>query len=250
MTVDVRILKGADEVTREAAALFVRSALDAVNARGRFTVALSGGNAPLPLYSLLGQPPLFDEIGADRWRATHLFWGDERCVPRSDARSNTSAAIDALGDVAGQAHVHAVQVDETPAHAADLYEKELQKTLDGAVLDLVLLGIGSDGHTASLFANSPALDVRDHAVVAVDAPQHIGPHVPRVTFTLQTINQARRVVFIVVGSSKAEITQRALDQLSTNDAPLLPAARVRPTGELIWLLDRDASTQSGSVVNS
>lgn len=241
MTVDVRVFGTPTNVARAAAALFVRSAVDAINARGRFTVALSGGSAPLPLYRLLGQPPLFNEVGADRWRSIHLFWGDERCVPLSDERSNTSAALNTLGDVATLAQVHVIEVDETPERASELYEEELQATLDGDVIDLVLLGIGSDGHTASLFPGSPALDVKDRAVVAVDAPQHIGPHVPRVTFTLETINGAQRVVFIVIGSSKAEITRQVLDQIDRDEVNPLPAARVRPEGELIWMLDRDAA---------
>ncbi|SRR5579884_321072 len=231
----------AEALSQQAASQVARSVAEAAAARGRCALALAGGNTPRRCYELLAAPPLRDAIP---WDALHLFWGDERCVPPDHPDSNYRMAREALIDrvpiPAG--NVHRVPTEEGPPVAvAAYYERELRSFFgleveDVPRFDLILLGMGPDGHTASLFPGSPALDETRRLVV----PNSIAymPH-ERVTFTFPVLDAARFVAFLVAGRDKADKLPLAL----AGD-PTVPAGRVRPTdGELRWYVDRAAAGQ-------
>lgn len=230
------IVPDVNALTRAAADLFAAQAQAALQAKERFTVALSGGSTPRALYQLLANTPL-------AWEDIRLFWGDERCVPPDHADSNYRMTAENL-----LARVHIppenirrIQGELPPEEAALRYEDELRKYFDDAPrFDLILLGLGDDGHTASLFPDSPALHERTRWAVAVPHTTPPLPLVPRVTLTLPAINAARQVVFLVSGADKA---QRLAEVLRAPTAsPLLPASMIRPDdGELLWLADQPAA---------
>ena len=204
----------------------------AMATRGDFTVALSGGSTPLALYRILAQLPYRD---AFPWSRTHWFWGDERFVPPADTQSNYRAVRDALLSRAPipATNIHPIPTEGVSAAAAAIsYERDLQsfygaERLDAArpLFDVTLLGLGSDGHTASLFPGSAALTERNRwtAVVAGAKSE------TRITLTYPVLESSRRVAFLVVGEEKRAILAR----LRLGDETL-PAARLRPAGTL-WL---------------
>jgi 6-phosphogluconolactonase len=211
----------------------VESALqDAIAKRGRFTIALSGGSTPKPLYESLSQEDL-------PWDKVHVFWGDERYVPPNHPDSNEGMArrawLDRVSIPPDRVHPMPTQADD-PTESARLYEQHLYQFFGGGeipALDLILLGLGNDGHTASLFPQTEVLNVCDHLI----GVGHHGPE-PRLTFTIALINRARCVVFLVAGQNK----RPALRAVFSQDANSFdyPARFIRPEGTLIWLLDRAA----------
>ncbi|MFO7645468.1 MAG: 6-phosphogluconolactonase [Desulfosarcina sp.] len=211
-------------------------------ARGRFCVALSGGSLMDMLAPALCAPPLRDHID---WSAWHVFWVDERWVPPSSPDSNSGLARRLLFSRVGipEQHIHAVDDSKSPDETARAYEVKIRRTLPvetGALprFDMVLLGLGEDGHTASLFPGHPALQESRRWVVPVfDAPK---PPPVRVTMTLPVINAARRVVFVAAGSGKSGVVAEVLHP--SGGRPNLPARMVKPTdGELHWFVDQDAA---------
>lgn len=227
-------------LAREAAQLLTNQAEEAVESRGRFSVALSGGSTPGVLYRLLAEAPYRDQIP---WKQIHLFWGDERCVPPQDPGSNFRLAEDALIAQVPipSENVHRVLGELDPERAARAYVKEMEDFFCGprTRFDLVLLGLGDDGHTASLFPHSAALQETERLAMAVEARYGDRP-AHRVTLTLRAINTARQIWFLVTGQAKAEIVRGVLE----GRAKGLPAQRVQPTaGELTWLLDAAAASQ-------
>jgi 6-phosphogluconolactonase len=202
-------------------------------------VALSGGSTPRRLYKLLAEPPWRD---AFPWDRVHWFWGDERFVPPNDARSNYRMAREALLSRAPipAANVHPIRTDDTTAEtAAAAYQKTLESFYGAARLDparplfdVTLLGVGTDGHTASLFPGSAVLTERQRWVAAVvgSAPE------PRITLTYPALESSRHVAFLVAGAEKRTVLERLLDGDQT-----LPAARLRPTGHLFWFVDAAAA---------
>jgi 6-phosphogluconolactonase len=223
-----------------AAAFLAERAADAVDARGRFVVALAGGSTPTGLYALLATPAWRARVP---WERVHVFWGDERLVPPDDPHSNFGMAQQALlrHVAVPPEQVHRVPLELGAGDAvAARYESELRACFTPATddvprLDLVLLGLGSDGHTASLFPASPALAEQRRLVVATP-PGALPPRVDRVTCTLPLSNAARAVAFLVTGADKAAPLRRVLAGDFT-----LPAARIRPThGELRWFVDAAA----------
>jgi 6-phosphogluconolactonase len=234
----VIVVPDAETLAQEAAGRFSEEARAAVESRGRFSVALSGGSTPEGTYRLLGREPYRDRVPWDR---VHLFWGDERCVPPDDPGSNYHMADQTLiAHVPIPAeNVHRMPGELAPEAAARAYRRELEDFFCGPLprLDLVLLGLGSDGHTASLFPGAESLEALSDTVLAVEA-DYEGRPARRVTLTLPAINAARQVLFLVSGESKAEIVARVLGT-RTGD---LPAERVCPiAGELVWLLDEPAA---------
>lgn len=221
-----------------AAALFARHARQAVHARGRFAVALSGGHTPTHTYELLSREPYRDQIP---WNAVHVFWGDERCVPADDPRSNQRMARRALLDHVPipPENIHPIDGNLPPEDAAQEYESELREFAQQNVgfLDLALLGLGTDGHTASLFPGDSALNASQRWACAVaSTPTRLA----RVTLTLLPLNHARQIVFLVSGSSKADILRRIIEEPANNKS--LPALHIQPTsGEALWLVDREAA---------
>jgi 6-phosphogluconolactonase len=208
---------------------------------GRFAIALSGGSTPRRLYQLLAAAPLRDQMP---WSRVHMFWGDDRFVPWDSPDSNYAMARDAL-----LAHVpvppeniHGIAHGGEIGDAARKYESTLQlyyggERLDPArpLFDVVLLGMGPDGHTASLFPGKPALNEQRRWVVEVPEPG-LTPFVPRVTLTYPALDSARSVAFVAAGADKLAMMRRVL----AGDREL-PSARIAPLGELVWFVDRAAN---------
>lgn len=236
----IRVYPDLESLSHAAAALLVTQANLAAAARGRFSVALSGGNTPRRTYELLAASPFKDQAPWDR---VHVFWGDERGVPLTDPRSNARLAKEAWLDrvpiPADQ--IHPMNCAADPAAAARQYEAQLREFFAGQPprLDLVLLGLGDDGHTASLFPGTPALEERERWAAAVLAAEL---DLYRVTLTPPLINQAVVVAFLVAGPSKAGVLWEVLR--GPRDPARLPAQLIRPqNGELLWLTDLDAAAQ-------
>ncbi len=203
---------------------------DSIAARGRFTVALSGGSTPTAFYRLLASPPLAHDIDWSRW---HVFWGDERCVPPDHPDSNYDMARRTLLDHVPipTAQVHRMVGEDPPQQAAEAYARTLADALapDGR-LDLALLGIGDDGHTASLFPGTKALEEREQPVAANWIP-HLNAY--RITLTLPTLNRARHVAVLATGADKADAVRRALAPRPGDTTP--PIALVDPVdGPAHW----------------
>jgi 6-phosphogluconolactonase len=224
-----------------AANFIVDLAAQAIAERGRFTIALSGGSTPRPIYARLATASYRDRIA---WSKVHLFFGDERCVPSDDARSNYRMACEALLDhiALPPDNLHRIQGEIDPAQAALSYEQELQhlfRTLAFPAFDLVCLGLGDNGHTASLFPGTAALREQVRWVV----PQYVEVLTTwRVTFTAPLINAARDVAFLVEGAGKAEVLRRVLEGPYQPD--VLPAQMIQPvSGQLHWLVDAAAAAQ-------
>ena len=221
----------------QAAAAFIKDAADrAVGERGVFSLALAGGSTPLETYRLLGHDPAFP------WGKTQLFWGDERCVAGDHPDSNRGAALKALGPpgTLPPDNIHPIRGQLSPQEAAQDYEWQLKgffADLGRPAFDLVLLGLGPDGHVAGLFPASPGLTESKAWVIPMAAPVSVEPQVPRVSLTFWAINQARQVLLLVCGAAKASVVAR----LRAGEASDLPAARLRPQGELIIYLDQDAA---------
>lgn len=240
--VTVTILDDASGLARAAADAVTRCVRDAVSARGRCAVALSGGSTPRATYERLAEPSYRHAIA---WSHLHVFWSDERHVPPSHPASNFRMASDAwLSRVPmAPANIHRIRAELADARdAAEDYERTLRKFFQlepGSVprFDLALLGLGADGHTASLFPGTAALGESARLAVAVRVQQ---VSAPRVTLTLPVLNAAREVLFLVSGAEKAAIVKACLSGSFGPDP--LPAQRVRPpAGRVTWLLDRDAA---------
>ena len=215
----------------------VARAAATIAATGRFTLALSGGSTPRAAYSRLATGDW--QLATGDWRLVHILWGDERCVPPDDLRSNYRMAKEALLDrvpiPADQ--IHRIRGEDDPAKAAAEYERELRALLGSEGLDLVLLGLGEDGHTASLFPGQAAVHETARWVVAVPAPDGT---MWRVTLTPAVLNAARNVTFVVSGAGKAQRLEQVLQGPFTPD--ILPAQSIRPTqGQLTWMVDEAAA---------
>jgi 6-phosphogluconolactonase len=239
----VAVVPDAEALVRLAAGEVARRAGEAVRARGRFAVALAGGSTPQALHRLLADPAAPYRQRVD-WRRTHVFFGDERCVPPDHPDSNFGAARAALlahvPVPAGQVHRLRGE-DPAPARAAADYERELRAlgAAPGQVprLDLVVLGLGEDGHTASLFPGTAALLERERLVLANHVPQ-LGAW--RLTVTLPLLAAARAALFLVSGARKAGAVAAVLADAGRE----LPAGRVRlDDGDLGWLLDGAAAAR-------
>ena len=240
----VEVFEKIDLLTRRAAELFVECANGAVAKRGRFAVALSGGRTPQGLYTLLAQ-------GADYrdripWRATHFFFGDERCVPPDHPDSNFRMAKEAMLsklEIPAE-NIHRVRGELPAARAAEDYEEELRRFFalaEGQApnFDLVLLGMGAEGHTASLFPGTDAVQERRRLVCAMWVPKLSAF---RVTLTPPVLNAAELVVFLVAGADKAVALEAVLE--GQPDPDRYPAQAIQPTqGSLIWLVDRAAASR-------
>jgi 6-phosphogluconolactonase len=239
MKPEIVVLPDSDTLAHKAARRFAELAVEAVDSRGRFSVALSGGSTPRVLYRLLAEEPHRGQIP---WKGVHLFWGDERCVPPDDPGSSFRAADEAFISRVPLPwdNVHRVRGELAPEVAARAYANALTDFFCGphARLDLVLLGLGEDGHTASLFPGSDALQETTRLAAAVEAHYEDRP-ADRVTLTLPAINTARHILFLVTGSDKARIVRAVLE----GDQRSYPARQVYPTaGELTWLLDAAAAS--------
>ncbi len=232
-----------DAVVAQAIQIWKQRSTIAIADHGFFAVALSGGTTPKRLYATLAQIPDLD------WQHTYLFWGDERYVPHDHADSNYRMTKDALID---QVPIPASQIFPYPTAAEDpeldaqRYAEQLQSVFKDAwpQFDLTLLGVGEDGHTASLFPGTGALHVEDRWVTVGSKSDQ-----PRLTLTLPVLNHSQHVIFLVTGSSKANIIREIL-----TTQPHLPAQQIRPIGQILWLLDSAAAAklplQTGMIASS
>jgi len=238
---NVTVVADPDVLAETAAQLVVDIAAAAVDARGRFTLVLAGGATPRATYERLALPPFCDQVP---WKHAWIFFGDERAVAPDHPEANYHMAFEAL---LSRVRIPSAQVcripadaDDTDAAAAD-YARMLACALDlrrGELprFDLVILGVGVDGHTASLFPGSPVLREVSRPVAAVHAAAAAIPE--RITLTLPAINAAAHVLFLAAGAEKAKVVRAALAEQS-----MLPAAMVHPAnGKLTWLLDRAAAS--------
>ena len=238
------VLPTPEAVAAAAADRLIASARNAIRRRGRFRVALSGGSTPRGVYALLAAPPRADAVD---WSRVEFFWGDERACPPDDPDSNFGLArallLDRLKGIRPRA-VHRMPADaDDRDRAATRYQAEIARAFELPAdasrppgLDLVWLGMGRDGHTASLFPGSSALSERRRWVVATQAPPPSGW---RMSFTLPLINAARAVMFVAVGADKSA----ALSSIRSGTSDL-PAAHVRARSTL-WLVDAAAAGAPG-----
>lgn len=216
----------------------------ALAAQGSFRVSLSGGSTPKTLYGLLASNEFRDCFP---WQLVSWYWGDERFVPYDHPESNfrmTREALFAKAQVPRE-NIHPIPTDGTPEDAARRYERTLQQTYGAATLDprrplfdVTLLGLGADGHTASLLPGEPALHERKRWVAAVS---HGRPEV-RITMTYPVLQSSRRAAFLVAGEEKA-----AIFSAIRKGGSQVPAARIRPVGELLWFVDRAAAGEERAV---
>jgi 6-phosphogluconolactonase len=230
----IEVLPDKTALIQRALQLILEKLHTAIAERGLFTIALSGGGTPKPLYEAIAAQDL-------PWDKIHVFWGDERYVPPNHPDSNEGMARQAWLDQVPipAANIHPMPTDEAdPAVAAQKHEQQIQKFFSvksGEIpqLDVILLGIGDDAHTASLFPHTAALQVCDHLVTVGNKDGQ-----PRITFTVPLINQARCVMFVVAGASK----QSALSHIFApeGDTETYPSRLIQPQGELWWLLDQAA----------
>lgn len=236
----VQVLSNASELARAASWYVQERVLQAERERGKVLLVLSGGSTPLPVYERLAKLAL-------PWARMHLFWGDERCAPLKDSFSNYGNAQRTLISKVPipESNVHRIQVELDPSEAAQAYEDELRKFFgsDPPIMDLILLGVGPDGHTASLFPGGPELAEDQRWVVSSEPPAGTEPALTRITLTLPIINQARAVLFLAAGKNKRQVTSSILRVSGTGKE--LPAGLVRPKGELAWFLDHEAAPGIG-----
>ena len=232
----IAIYPDIDTLSHEAAQYIVRIASESIVTRGRFTIALSGGTTPRTLYGLLGGEPYLSQID---WALVHIFWSDERCVPPDSPDSNYHMAHEVL---LSQIPIPAQQVHYMPADqpdryaASQAYAEEMQRTFGTNGIpsfDLIQLGMGPEGHTASLFPHQASLHEQQRLVIPVSVPK---PPPDRLTFTPPVLNAARNVLFLVTGADKADALHAVLEGPYQPDE--YPAQIVRPPhGEVVWMLD-------------
>jgi 6-phosphogluconolactonase len=241
MKLDTRVFPDIDALSRGALEEVSDNIRDAIAQRGRFVIALSGGHTPAKMYSLWGAPGKYrDETPWDR---VHMFWGDERYVPADDPLSNYKMTRETLLSHVPipAANIHPAPTSlPTPEKAAEAYEAQLRGFFgaDEPVYDVTLLGLGPEGHTASLFPGSPALEEEQRWVVAV---QVAAKPPNRLTFTLPVLNRSRNTYFLVAGKDKREILA-ALGSEPDSRSSQYPAGRVRPAhGRVLWFLDQAAA---------
>ena len=239
----LHVMRSHEEATRTAAQMVADLSARCVASRGRFTIALSGGSTPQLLYEILASPPYLGTIGWDGWG---VFWSDERCVPPDHADSNYRMAKESLLDhvPVPASNVHRVQGEGVPHVAAREYEELLKgyfSSLEPA-FDLILLGLGDDGHTASLFPGTLALGERSRLVLHNWVPDQ---NDYRITFTLPMSNAARIIAFLATWESKADVLRRVLEP-APGESPL-PATMVQPSsGAVHWFLTQDAARMLGA----
>jgi 6-phosphogluconolactonase len=241
---EVEVLASPDDVAAAATELFIRSAKQAIATQGRFDVALSGGSTPKAMFALLASPPYDRQVD---WASVHLFWGDERCVPPDHPESNYGVArailLDKVGVPAANVHRFITERGEAQqiaaAYAADIAQ---HFGLSGGQLprfDLIYLGMGPDGHTASLFPHTAALHITDR-LTAANYVEKLNAE--RLTLTAPVLNNAALVAFLVAGADKASALYEVLEGALNPDT--YPAQLIQPAqGRLYWLVDKAAAAK-------
>ncbi len=239
MSSEIFVFQDIDALSLKAAKIFVELSDMCIKQNGRFSVAISGGSTPIKLFSLIS-----NEYRNDiNWERVHIFWADERCVPAEDKESNYGNAYKAFISKVPlpNANIHRIKGEEEPVKEARRYEEEIINFFnmkDTPSFDLILLGLGEDGHTASLFPGSDAVNEKKRTAVPVFINDKT---VPRITLTLPVLNNAKTVIFMVSGSAKSGILAEIIENGSKRN--LYPADLVSPvSGSLIWLIDKKAAT--------
>lgn len=242
----ILVCPDAESVASQGTEIFVRSAAESIRERGRFTVALSGGSTPKRMFQLLSAPQ--NQARVD-WTRVHLFWGDERYVPSDHPDSNFRMTMETLLSQIPipPANVHRIRTELSPAEAvATNYETEIARFFADPgthqrfpAFDLVLLGLGTNAHTASLFPHSPVLQETSHLVLA-DFVAEV--NMWRITMTVPLLNAAREVVFLLSGRDKAAVLHDVL--FGDYDPERKPAQLIQPTrGRLTWLIDSASAAE-------
>ena len=237
----IRILKNLEQVSAGAAEEIIKIAVDAVEKRGLFRISLSGGSTPKTLYSKLAYDQ--DLKKQMPWQNTHFFWSDERTVPPDHPDSNYRMVEEAMFKhvSVSEPQIHRIHAEaEEPIHAAEEYENEIRQHFNVSApempqFDLVLLGMGPDGHTASLFPGTKALQEQKRLVVSNWVAKF---NTYRITFTVPLINHAANVMFLVCGDDKAAALKAVLE--GPYDPEVYPSQLIKPEGELIWFVDQAA----------
>jgi len=227
-------------LAKQAAEIFVAGARGSMDKKKPFTVAISGGSTPRRMHKMLATEPCIQDIP---WQKCHIFWVDERCVLQDSSESNYGTAKRDFIDKVPipQTHVHRITCEPAPEVSAKEYQKALKDffSFENAPIprfDLIFLGMGADGHIASLFPGQKSLYEKEKLVVAVKGGN---PNVNRITMTLPLLNQAHHIVFIITGEEKSRTVQRVLEDSNIR----LPAQKIRPPdGQVTWLLDRGAAS--------
>jgi len=235
---DLKIFPTKEVLYKTAAEFIVATAKKCVSSNGRFTISLSGGRTPQAIYALLSEIPFRDQMP---WEKTFFFWGDERCVPLTDEKNNSHQARLALFDkiTIPSSNVFPIPVDELPVAAASDYEKEIKLFFesDAPQFDLILLGLGENGHTASLFPDTGVVNEKSVGVREVYSKEE---KIFRVTMTAPLINLAHEIMFLVTGANKASVLKKVLTASFQPDK--LPAQLIKPVnGALHWFIDRPAA---------
>ena len=235
----IEVLSDLEALSLHAASIFVSASKNSIAAKKRFAVAISGGSTPRRLYTLLGSDAYRHRVD---WQTVHFFWADERCVPKEDEASNFRTAFDTfLSKIAlPDKNIHRIKGEEAPDKAARDYEEEIRRFFGESErprFDLIILGMGEDGHTASLFPGSKSLE----ETVRLAIPVYLGePSKNRITLTLPVLNNAVQILFLVAGPSKAGVLSEILGD--GEKRKWFPAGLVRPAhGNMTWLIDQEAA---------
>jgi 6-phosphogluconolactonase len=237
-TDNLNIFQTTDKLYKAAAEYFIDHSKKSIASKGRFVVSLSGGQTPQKLYSLLAEPHFHNQV---QWNKTFIFWGDERCVPLDDERNNAHQAKLILLDKIEipKSNIHFIPVNLSPEDAAFNYEKNVIDFFgkEAAKFDLVLLGLGENGHTASLFPGTKVIDEQAAGVRAIYVKEE---KMFRITMTAPLINQAHAILFLVAGENKSEILKEVLSAPYQPD--IIPAQLITPVdGKVLWFVDSGAA---------
>ncbi|MBI4838001.1 MAG: 6-phosphogluconolactonase [Nitrospirae bacterium] len=248
----IKVFPDLEAVSHHAASIFINLSAKSIAEHGRFAAAIPGGSTPKKLFELLALEECKNKID---WSRVHFFWTDERCVPVEANESNFKLAFDLLlSKIPLPAeNIHRIKGELPPEDGAQDYEKALENFFGKSglpVFDLIILGLGKDGHTASLFPGSDALQETKRVAVAIQPVRknfsnglNLGkmgnPGIPRITLTLPVLNNASQVIFLVSGSSKADMIKKILGTAAGGKH--YPAGLVKPVhGNLLWLMDKKA----------
>lgn len=237
---EIIITNDPTQLARTGAGIFMTTAKDCVDQKNFFSIAISGGSTPRGMHRMLTEEPYRSDIP---WKKIHIFWVDERCVPVDDPASNFGLAKkDFLQRIPiPLEQIHSMPGEIAPEEGAKKYQEEMEKIFrtkeeDLPIFDLIFLGMGKDGHTASLFPGAKSPHAPGRWVIAVKGGN---PNVYRLTLTYDVLNRAKRVYFLVSGTEKAPIVKTVLENKNAH----LPAQQIQPVkGRLTWLLDKEAAS--------
>ena len=241
----VEVLPDLETLSHRAASIFVSTSRNSIATKKRFPVAISGGSTPRRLCTLLGSEAYGDQVD---WQRVHFFWADERCVPKNDEASNFRTAFNTLLSKVAlpDENIHRIKGEEAPDQAARDYEEEIRRFFKGSGwpgFDLVILGVGEDGHTASLFPDSKSLEETVRLAIPVYLEE---PGKNRITLTLPVLNHANQILFLVAGFSKAGVLSEIFG--GKERRKLLPSGLINPLrGSMIWLIDQEAAGKLGGL---